>query len=363
MTKLDTVVQIADDVTGQPVPGATHPVASKNVSGIGLIPGVVITDELGNIFNAANPLPTTSSGGSGGTSSTFGAAFPTTGTAIGLSDGTNMVALTKGQALSAASIPVVLPATQITSLTPPTSVGVTSVVPGSGATNLGKLYGTASVTGDVGVGTWGIRNLNLTSLTTTDLGYIPISLTNAGQAIVVPMSNSNLTAATQIGKVQGVASGTSDTGVTPLYYREAIPSATGVAGTDGQYSRPKTDIYGTAWVNTLPTIGGGWSVSSATAQVASVTTIKSSQGVFGGYIIYNPNATVSYIQVFNVASGSITLGTTPPTYVITIPATSTANVEFTVGIQHSTAINVYATTTATGNTAPGTGLTCTFLFR
>lgn len=40
---------------------------------------------------ATNPFPTSASGGgSGGTSSNFGSAFPTAGTALGLTDGTNM---------------------------------------------------------------------------------------------------------------------------------------------------------------------------------------------------------------------------------------------------------------------------------
>lgn len=54
-----------------------------------------IVDGSGNIIastsNALN-VAITSGGGSGGTSSTFGSAFPSTGTAIGQSDGTNMVA-------------------------------------------------------------------------------------------------------------------------------------------------------------------------------------------------------------------------------------------------------------------------------
>ena len=47
-----------------------------------------------------------------GTSSTFGHAFPSTGTAIGLSNGTNMVALTLGQAVMASSIPVTIASDQ-----------------------------------------------------------------------------------------------------------------------------------------------------------------------------------------------------------------------------------------------------------
>lgn len=95
----------------------------------------------GGVFvnvSSTNPLPVTcldgtctGGGGGGGTSSTFGAAFPATGTAAGMSEGGNMVALTGdgsgrlqvacvtgcsgttlGQALMAASLPVAIASNQ-----------------------------------------------------------------------------------------------------------------------------------------------------------------------------------------------------------------------------------------------------------
>lgn len=60
MAVLNTSVAVGDDVTGQPVPGTTHPVLSVLVPNKGLIPGVVITDELGNIVNfSIAPAPAT----------------------------------------------------------------------------------------------------------------------------------------------------------------------------------------------------------------------------------------------------------------------------------------------------------------
>jgi hypothetical protein len=50
--------------------------------------------------------------GGGGTSSNFGSGFPSAGTAIGVQNGADMVALVEGQALSAASIPVVIASDQ-----------------------------------------------------------------------------------------------------------------------------------------------------------------------------------------------------------------------------------------------------------
>jgi len=112
-----------------------------------------------------------------------------------------------------------------------------------------------------------------------------------------------------------------------------------------------------------PRTSGGWTPSSKTALSNTKTAVKATPGLFGGYIIHNPAAATTYIQVWDVAIGSITVGTTAATYVIGIPAGSTANVEFTAGIGHSVEINVAATTTATGSTAPATAAVCTFLFK
>lgn len=120
-----------------------------------------------------------------------------------------------------------------------------------------------------------------------------------------------------------------------------------------------TPVFTTSTPNTT----GGWSVSSQTALSNSKTSVKGSSGNFGGYMFYNPNSSAVYIQVWDVASASVTVGTTAPTYVIPLPATAAANVEFSNGINHATAITVAATTTATGSTAPGTALTGFFLYK
>jgi hypothetical protein len=118
------------------------------------------------------------------------------------------------------------------------------------------------------------------------------------------------------------------------------------------------------WVSSLqPATSGGWSISSQTALTNTVVAAKASAGQVGGHMFYNPNSSVSYIQVFNVASGSVTLGTTAPTLVIPLPAGAAANVEWANGIAFGAAISFAATTTATGNTAPTTALTGFLLYK
>jgi hypothetical protein len=117
------------------------------------------------------------------------------------------------------------------------------------------------------------------------------------------------------------------------------------------------------FVTATPGTTGGWSVNSATALTTTKVAVKASAGTFGGYMVYSPNTVISYIQVFDVASGSVTLGSTTPTYVIPVPPGAGANVEFTAGINHATAITLAATTTPTGSSAPSSNLVGFFLFK
>ena len=61
-------------------------------------------------------------------------------------------------------------------------------------------------------------------------------------------------------------------------------------------------------------------------------------------------AAIAYVQVFNVASGSVTLGTTAPTFVLGLPANGGATFNNDIGIVMGTAITIAATTTNNGST-------------
>lgn len=77
-------------------------------------------------------------------------------------------------------------------------------------------------------------------------------------------------------------------------------------------------------------------------------------GQLGGWYIGNSNASVVYVQFFNAQASAVTLGTTPPTLSLMIPASSAANVAAgAVGIQFGTAISIAITTTRSGSTGPG----------
>jgi hypothetical protein len=107
-------------------------------------------------------------------------------------------------------------------------------------------------------------------------------------------------------------------------------------------------------------ISGGWTPKLLNALSTTVVSVKSSAGQLGMLYCYNPNSVQAYVQVFNVASGSVTLGTTSPTGgSYPIAPTSTGGLAMSsIGIQFSTAISVAATTTATGSTALTTAIDC-----
>ena len=97
------------------------------------------------------------------------------------------------------------------------------------------------------------------------------------------------------------------------------------------------------------------------AQTTTVRTVKTSSGSLKGWFVTNPNSSLAYVQFFDTAS-AITLGTTTPTFVLGIPATAAANLLVDDGITLSLGLKLACTTTASGNTAPSTGLDlCVFV--
>jgi hypothetical protein len=139
-----------------------------------------------------------------------------------------------------------------------------------------------------------------------------------------------------------------------------LKDAAGVTA-PGKYT---DDGNGNCVPNVAPTLGiasGGWTPLTKTGLSTTVTAIKPSAGQLGFAQCDNPNTSITYVQIFNLAAGSVTLGTTAPVQLIPIPANlSNGFVTNIVGIQYSTAISAAATTTPTGSSAPVTAINCTF---
>lgn len=116
-----------------------------------------------------------------------------------------------------------------------------------------------------------------------------------------------------------------------------------------------------AAVQAPPALGtsGGYTPKLLNGLTNTKTAVKASAGWLGMVYCYNPNAAVTYIQIYDTVIASITVGTTVPVLSLGIPpGLSSGLTQSLVGYQFSNAINVAATTTATGASAPAGAIDC-----
>ena len=67
------------------------------------------------------------------------------------------------------------------------------------------------------------------------------------------------------------------------------------------------------------------------------------------------NAAVTYVKLYNAASGAVTVGTTAPDFIFAIPASVSRTLVFPEGLAYSAALSIAAVTA--GGTAGTTGPT------
>ena len=107
----------------------------------------------------------------------------------------------------------------------------------------------------------------------------------------------------------------------------------------------------------------GWTTKLLNCLTNAAVSIKTSAGQLGKIYCYNPNSSVAYIQVYNTASGSVTVGTTSPSQSYGIPPTNSSGYTLSlIGDQYGTAISVAATTLVANSTAPSSALDCNASF-
>lgn len=93
-----------------------------------------------------------------------------------------------------------------------------------------------------------------------------------------------------------------------------------------------------------PHTAGGLSMFRTLDADETEEDVKTSAGQLYGWFIYNAGAAVVYVKIYNATAANVTVGSTTPVLTIPIPAASAANVEFTNGIEFTTAITIAATT-------------------
>lgn len=95
--------------------------------------------------------------------------------------------------------------------------------------------------------------------------------------------------------------------------------------------------------------------------------IKANSGRLYGIEISNPNTTDAYLQIFDLTTGNVTVGTTTPKLSFLVPAGNgtrdgAMDKSFIIPITFSTAITYACTTTATGSGNPSTALVVNFIY-
>lgn len=201
-----------------------------------------------------------------------------------------------GQAAMAASLPVVIASDQ-TSI----PVATTAVVPGTGATNLGKAEDSVHATGDVGVMILGVRNDSSASSFCANGDYSPIAVNSTG-AVIVSLGSG----AVGVAKAEDVASASGDAGVFTLAIRR---DSDGSNCANGDYTEFQTDARGNLKVQVTEN-------SAVTARHGTITTggvaqqLAAANTVRRGIWVINLSEEVLYVDETGTAAAttpSITL--------------------------------------------------------
>ena len=85
--------------------------------------------------------------------------------------------------------------------------------------------------------------------------------------------------------------------------------------------------------------------------------------IFNGNTSGTTNSAPTFIQFFNKASASVTVGTTAPDFVMVVPAGGYIDNVFPIPITFGTALTVAATTTASGSTNPTNSIVANFWYK
>lgn len=182
-------------------------------------------------------------------------------------------------------------------------------------------------------------------------------------ATVVQGTGSNLHTVIDSGTITAVTSITNqvDTNLKQVAGANTL-AGNGASGTGAQRVTIASDSTGQVAPAANAT-ATGTSIYNNTALSSTKQAANASAGNLYGYHIYNPNSVVIYVQMFNVASAGVTVGSTTPTAVIAVPAFGWADATPATPIAFATALTIAATTTSTGSGTPGTALLANFWYK
>lgn len=272
-------------------------------------------------------------------------------------------------------------------------VDVLSVVPGTGATNLGKAEDAAHTTGDVGVMALAVRKDTAAASSGTTGDYEPLSTDatgrlwivgaavedaaeTAGGTLLMAGSVRRDTAASSAGTTGDNATINTDS-VGALWTRstgELADDAAFTPGTsrvlpvgliadetstdsvdEGDVGAARMTLDRKAIVTLQPHTAGGLTTFRSIDLDESEEEVKATAGNLYGYYFANTNASARYLKLYNATAANVTVGTTTPSHTFYLPPTSAGHVSFPVPIGFSTALSAAATTGVADNDtgAPG----------
>lgn len=244
-----------------------------------------------------------SGGGSGGTSSSFGAAFPATGTAVGATDGTNMQALkVDGSNNLLVKVNTALP-------TGANTIGAVTQASGPWTINVTQVGGASLALGN-----------------TTMSASIPVTIASNQTAFPVTQSGTwnigTVTTVTTVSTVTGggVASGATDSG-NPIKIGGKYNSSP-ITLTDGQRGDLQLDVNGYTKVNVANTV----TVASHAVTVASggIASGAVASGAFASGSIGSGAIASGAVASGAFASGALASGSVVDGAVVTLGAKADA---------------------------------------
>lgn len=230
------------------------------------------------------------------------------------------------------------------------------IIIGAGAASIGIIKG--PVTGANGTGTAGavnqamVASCNFTTspatLTSGNVG--PINCDSLGNTQVVGKG----TVGTPSGGVLTVQGGSAGNVLTTSVSQWngatlGSPGAVGVVGA--------ANVLTVNSVNSASTVGGATKANFVNL-AGTVQSIKSSAGTLYGVQVWNGTGATAFLQLFNVATGSVTLGTTVPDLQFVCPTLTYcfAPIPSTIGTDFATAISVASTTAVSGASGSASGV-------
>lgn len=238
-----------------------------------------------------------------------------------------------GQALAAASVPVVLTAAQITTLTPVTAVTVTNAT----ATNL-KAEAAIAAGQTIAVTSGTAANCKVeaaiaatqTLSTVTTVGTVT-TLTNWEGVLV---DDAAFTPATS--KVRAIG----------CQADETSPDSVD----EGDVGCPRMTLDRMQIVTDRPSATGEGLLIARNIDVdESEEDIKTSAGKIYGWYLFNAHTATLFVKFYNATAANTTVGTTTPAMTLPVPAGAAANVHFNKGITFDTALCIAATTGVADN--------------